>query len=317
MNNIIGSNVSVIGSTHIKNNKECQDFSSFHCTSKYGIAVVSDGHGAEKHFRSAKGSELAVSAAIEAIKEFVVFEDSFSQDKDRLLTQLEKSIILKWNNAVSKHFSDCPFFPGELGGLSDADKNAVIENVESAYGATVIALVLTGKYCFGIQIGDGDCAVLDKEGSIFNPMPTDDQLLFNKTTSLCDKAALANFRHFWLNKPPVAIVLSTDGVRNSFESENHYLDFCIKVMESFVESAYDEAQSDLKEFLHKLTAEGSGDDVSISALIRMKAATKTLENLSKNKEESGKTNENPDIATDESRAEVLGTETSVAEDTDG
>lgn len=316
LNNIDGMNISVVGSSHIKTNTECQDFSLHFCSNELGIAVVCDGHGSEKHFRSSKGSEIAAFVAADAIKELMKYEASFSENKNSLLLQLEKNIIYNWNNAVNDHYKNNPFTVEELNKLSSKDKKAVEDNIESAYGSTLIATVLTDKYCFGIQIGDGDCATLDHQGNTANPIPPDDRLQFNVTTSLCDKVALQNFRHFWLETPPVAIVISTDGVRNSFTNENYYFNFCKTVLESFNEMPHDAAASELDEFLHRLTENGSGDDVSVSALYNK---TEIIEALKRTSESIDiiNTEDNYSLESEVVTQSAQSCETSGAEDING
>ena len=278
MNNYNGVSISVIGSNHIKSNTECQDNSSYYSADKFSIAVVCDGHGSEKHFRSAKGSEIATIVAVGAIKELMKFENLFSKNKNDVLMQLEKNIILNWNNAINNHLLENTFTENELGKLSNKDRKSVESNIESAYGSTLIASVLTDDYCFGIQIGDGDCIVLDEQGGTYNPVPKDERLQFNITTSLCDKIALRNFRHFWIEKPIVALLASTDGVINSFTNEIFYQNFCKTVFESFNEMSHSVAKEELSGFLQRLTLNGSGDDVSISTIYNVKCLEKTLKN---------------------------------------
>lgn len=286
MNNYYGVNISVIGSSHIKTNTECQDSSSYYSSEQYGVTVVCDGHGSEKHFRSAKGSEIATIITIDAIKELMKYENSFTDNKNNVLIQLEKNIILNWNNAVNNHLRENPFTDYELGKLSDKNRKSVESNVESVYGSTLIATVLTDEYCFGIQIGDGDCIVFGEQGEIFKPVPEDDRLQFNITTSLCDKMALRNFRHFWIQKPVVALLVSTDGVRNSFSDEAFYQKFCKTVLDSFIEMPYDEAKKELTEFLERLTSKGSGDDVSIATTYNVRYLKNTLKNNTDNIEDT-------------------------------
>ncbi len=262
----IGDNFSIIGSSHIKSNIVCQDSSSNYICDDYAVAIVCDGHGSGKHFRSDTGSFLASKVGMESIKEFLGFEQSFSKDRTKLLKQLEKNIILNWNNAVNSHLSKSPFDDNEWSKLSDKEKLSVESNIESAYGTTFVAVVLTAKYCFGIQIGDGDCVVMNSDGEMEMPMPEDDRLQFNVTTSLCDKKAILNFRHFWLDKPPIAAIVSTDGVRNSFSSVEHFMNFCKIIMESYHDLPIEQANAELNDFLPRLTERGSGDDVSVSII---------------------------------------------------
>lgn len=275
-----GTHLSVIGSSHIRAGVICQDSSFYSCEKKYSIAIVCDGHGSEKHFRSAKGSRLAVEAGKKAINAFMKDEDSFDlksdsmtqagkKKRENLLTQLEKNIIYNWNVAVNDDLDKHPFEDEELVNLSDSSKGSVLRNAEIAYGSTFISIVLTDTYCFGIQLGDGDCVVIKKDGDVIAPIPEDERLLFNLTTSLCDQNAIADFRHFWIDEAIAGAIVTTDGVRNSFATNQHYLNFCKTVLKSFLKTEQAEADAELCRFLERLTAEGSGDDVSVATVFDM------------------------------------------------
>jgi len=60
--------VTTIGHTHILRAWPCQDFSASFSDDRIAIAAVADGHGADLHFRSATGSQVAVETAVELLK---------------------------------------------------------------------------------------------------------------------------------------------------------------------------------------------------------------------------------------------------------
>ena len=55
-----GVHSTVIGDSHIRKGIVCQDSSGTVVTDQFAIAVVADGHGSAKHFRSYVGSRIAV-----------------------------------------------------------------------------------------------------------------------------------------------------------------------------------------------------------------------------------------------------------------
>ena len=59
-----GFAVSVRGASHEDSGTPCQDSARVLITDKLAVAAVSDGHGSEKHFRSASGSEMAARVAL-------------------------------------------------------------------------------------------------------------------------------------------------------------------------------------------------------------------------------------------------------------
>lgn len=275
----VGNNISIAGSRHIKKDIVCQDSSGYHLDDNYSIAIVCDGHGGYKHFRSNKGSLFAVEVGINAIKNFLGYENSFSSDKKKLLIQLEKNIILNWNKAVNAHYAKSPFTENELNALNEQERKRILSNIETAYGTTLIAILITERFSFCIQIGDGDCVILKENGDIELPMPGDDRLLFDVTTSLCDREAIMNFRHVWLEDPPVAALISTDGIRNSFTSKEYFIKFCRNIFESYNDTEVEQANSDLAEFLPELSERGSGDDVSISIIFDRERLQNTITKL--------------------------------------
>ena len=59
------------GESHKLTNKPCQDSSLSYSEDGLSIAIVCDGHGGERYFRSDVGSRLCTKITEEAIKQFV------------------------------------------------------------------------------------------------------------------------------------------------------------------------------------------------------------------------------------------------------
>ena len=95
-----------------------------------------------------------------------VFQKSAKQ-REELLGRLEGSIINAWNKAVREHCSANPFTVSEIEVLSDRAKRKYFQNqeIESAYGTTLLVAVLTCDFWFGIHIGDGKCVAVDSAGT--------------------------------------------------------------------------------------------------------------------------------------------------------
>ena len=58
----------------------CQDSSAHKVGDNYAIAVVADGHGSKKHFRSNIGSKFAVEATLETIANFYEDVENFEEN---------------------------------------------------------------------------------------------------------------------------------------------------------------------------------------------------------------------------------------------
>ena len=59
------------GESHILSNKVCQDSSYSSTSDTMSIAIVCDGHGGTRYFRSDVGSRFAVDATTECVQAFV------------------------------------------------------------------------------------------------------------------------------------------------------------------------------------------------------------------------------------------------------
>lgn len=269
--NAISFNLSTQGASHIKKNKECQDNSRSYYDDNIAIAVVCDGHGGDDYMRSAVGSKCACDAAERNIKQFLenIDKDKFFSNPDKLLKDLEASIINVWNQLIFAHLDQNPFTEEELNGVSEKARRRYTENrkVESAYGTTLIVVAMTHEYWFGIHIGDGKCVAVNPEGKFVQPIPWDPKCFLNATTSICDSDALGSFRHFYSEKLPVAVFVGSDGVDDCFSNNDQLHNLYKTILYSFGTSPFQEAVDGLSEYLPRLSAKGSGDDVSISAMM--------------------------------------------------
>ena len=260
------------GAEHEKNNMPCQDSAVDYIDNDLLIVViaVADGHGSAECFRSEKGSRFAVECAVECIKKFIcaVSENSISiEDKQgELLTQLSNSIITSWNDKVEKDYINNPFIPDIQYKVEEVIENKK-EYIEQAYGTTLVAAALTDNYWFGLQIGDGKCAVLRGDGTFYQPIPDDEKCFMNITTSMCDYNVSQEFRYCFGVDKPFAIFIGTDGVDNSFEDDEQLYELYRCMLNDFANKGFDTEVEEIKKFLPVLTKKGSGDDVSIAGII--------------------------------------------------
>lgn len=263
--------LSVQGASHIKKNKECQDASSSYQDDKCVIAVVCDGHGGDDYVRSAIGSTLGCGVAEKNLKNFIhgMDKDTFFSDPERHLKILEASIINGWNEAINLYHSTNPFTDKELSVVSEKARKKYVEDgrIESAYGTTMIAVAMTQEYWFGIHIGDGKCVAINPEGEFKQPIPWDPKCFLNATTSICDSDAIERFRHFYSDKLPVAVFVGSDGIDDCFSNKEQLYNLYKTVLYSFATSDFKEACEGLEDYLPRLSAKGSGDDVSVAALL--------------------------------------------------
>lgn len=263
-----GFNISIQGFSHISKGLVCQDSSGFYCNDDISIAVVADGHGSHKHFRSDIGSKMAVQIAINSVKDFIKDKTSFNEaiknNSNKVLTRIESNIVYNWNNSVNEHYNNNPVCEEETAEISKDELSKI--SIESMYGSTLIVAAMTKQYWFGMQIGDGSCVSLYQDGETKLQIPSDDRLIANLTTSLCDCDAIHNFRHYYSDNIPIALLVSTDGLSSSFFDENTFLTFNRRIISQMTN--YDFALESLKQHLYKRSKEGSYDDISISAIYK-------------------------------------------------
>ena len=263
------------GSKHIKEKKICQDYSQKHKTKGYALVAVSDGHGGDDYFRSHLGSEFACKEALSAINKFMSIlaeKDMLSKNTDALFRQLSISIISKWRDRVAKHHRSKPFEEAELSSLSEKSRERYLANLDDsfikAYGATLIVVVQSADFWFGLHIGDGKCVAAYPDGTFNEPIPWDEKCFLNRTTSLCDEDAINNFRYcFHTDNLPIALFIGSDGVDDSFATQEQLYGFYEKVLEMYRQYSFSRANRQLDKYLPTLSQKGSGDDISLAFIM--------------------------------------------------
>ena len=279
MNKIYDFAFSEQGYNHIKSDKVCQDCSEHYSDDTMAIIAVADGHGSDNYPRTDRGSSFAVEATISAIKEFVkTVEDSeidILTNSNSYLEQLAKNILANWYAAVYDDLEKYPFSEEELINVSEKYKIRYLsgKRQEKAYGTTLIAACQTENYWFGLQIGDGKCVCISQDGSMYEPIPWDDDCQANITTSICDAEAIDEFRYCIMKECPVATLMGTDGIDDSYASSEEMYVLYRYILAIFAEYGRETGESEIKEFLPGLSRKGSGDDVSIAGIVDANIST--------------------------------------------
>ncbi len=250
-----------------------------HGAGAVAVAVVSDGHGAPRHFRSQTGSSLAVSTASGALRDYLVktaLEDAPAAFQPGRLEELKRSLVEGWLAAIQSDLSRNPFTPEELAALERTDGAASRRSVEDfpqlAYGATLLAAAATGSSVLFLQLGDGDILTVSRDGKTSRPLPPDERLVGNQTTSLCQPEAWKDFRAAWISGSihgstfPALVVLSTDGYVNSFRSDEDFLRIGRDYLEMIREQGLPALAEELPGILKDATEQGSGDDIALAIL---------------------------------------------------
>lgn len=273
--------VTTIGASHIKDGKVCQDFALSSEGSDYAVAIVCDGHGGNKYFRSDRGSRLAAEQAQLAIREFMKTRfvksqnggkivDNIQTNPDAFMHQLSANIIFRWREAIAEDYQHEPFTETEMAILSPKELAAfqTEEGWVSAFGTTLIAAVRAKDFWFGLHIGDGKCVTVNAACEYTQPIPWDEKCFLNQTTSLCDEQALSRFRYYFGKEDlPIAIFVGSDGVDDTFGTDEALYGFYKTILQLFTEKGITEGVEELQSYLPQLSEKGSKDDVSIAGIL--------------------------------------------------
>lgn len=144
-------------------------------------------------------------------------------------------------------------------------------SLKEIYGCTSVVYFqdkVSGKW-YAFKIGDSDLFV--SFGDVFQkPIKDDPKCHENFTTSLCNSNAANSFcfpEEQYLDKIPVSVFASTDGVANSFSTDEYLARFYSQIQFSFDEDGEFIGERDIKDYIPKLSESGSGDDVSIAGMV--------------------------------------------------
>ena len=283
------------GQSHKATDKVCQDYSYSHIDEKgLAIAVVCDGHGGKRYFRSDVGARFATEIIANNVKEFVnnineallvgqpftqqaavqteIDRHDFRKEKpiDMAFRQLFASIIGQWQQRIEQHAAANPLTEKENAQVEEQYKKEFLSGykLEKTYGCTLMVYVSTSKYWFAFHLGDGKMISFDQEAQWKEPVLWDDRCFLNKTTSICDSDALNEFRYTYQGDGgfPVAVFLGSDGMDDSFGEETNLVNFYVRVAKSLVKDGFDATFTDIKETLPVLSKRGSQDDMSIACV---------------------------------------------------
>lgn len=192
------------------------------------------------------------------------------REQDNVLMALFTDIYNQWIEAITKDCQERPFSEGEQKALGN-------HKLVKAYGTTLLAFVKTPYYWLSFQIGDGRIVAATKGLDWDQPVPWDCNCFQNFTTSLCNSNPVIAFRYAFdgTGKFPAAIICSSDGMEDSYGDYDiapQYLhNFYTGILNTFLTEGRDKTVEKLREFLPKLSAAGSKDDMSMAGIIDLNA----------------------------------------------
>jgi len=260
---------SVRGAAHVRTGRPNQDAVKWSPPCGPGsrvVVAVSDGHGADAHFRSADGARLAVDQAVDL---FAWHLDE--SENDEAEGGLAGEVARAWRKAVEADLSANPYPTQQRPGAGPR---------LAPYGATLLTLGANDSVMTMLQIGDGDLLLGYADGSLERPLRSDESLIGEETYSLCQDDAETRFRvaSLWRESSkrwPDFAMLASDGVSKSFRDDSTFED-AIGRLRVLAATEWDAMIEALPDWLADVSAKGSGDDSSLCIVSRISpGATKT------------------------------------------
>jgi len=262
----IGFCHTVTGASHVERGTVCQDYSAYQITDNYSIAVVADGHGSKKHFRSDLGSKFAVEAALETIEEFYKaegFENAILADDEKIIKMIEKHIIARWDEKIQADIRKNPVTYKEKEPFTDEEFKEF--TTATFYGTTLIVAVMNELFTFGIQIGDGSLVAIFEDAEAEMPIMYQESAPANITASMCNSNAIDLFNSFFIDdRYSIAVFVSTDGLYTSFNSEDDFLDYHMIIASKL--NDLDNFDETIVKNLTKRANFGTQDDISLACV---------------------------------------------------
>lgn len=240
-------NISKRGRTHEKTGKPCQDRSMVKkIDENTWILTLADGHGGSPYMRSGFGAKIACRTA-----------QKIMADETIPVKEYPKKIKEVFDAYTEKHLHLHP--------LTDEEKKKLGSRPETyAYGTTLLAVKISPKGTYRVQLGDGKLSVLDTFGAPFNELPVDPNCYGNITSSLVQPDAAERFRISYQEDSASAVVLNSDG----YEPEGG---FPWKLLENAIENWETYQESDLREEM--VSEDHRGDDQTIVLFLNENAFT--------------------------------------------
>lgn len=275
---------SVQGASHKRVGRPCQDNSTFRdknytCNSNsktkmYAeldedifILSIADGHGSDSCPYSKTGSQIAVNVFCDLMAEFCL---KYKDDMEYLRTYLNREADTKVAMAIDSDWKNRVLSQHRLR-LGKENKILILnddegkEAVYKMYGTTLLGLLITGKFSFAFQLGDGDISYVDANGVI--PVLEPEKILGVETHSLSKKDAWKHALTRVINREteehiPFMYMLTSDGMINSFISEREFHKSCQEYFGMMKEYGSKTVEENLPGWLSETSAMGCGDDIS-------------------------------------------------------
>ena len=244
---------SIRGASHIRAGKICQDYHKIIRTPNYAIIAVADGHGSSSSPYSDEGAKIAADIFCDLMESYC--DGNFGENLRGFINQdaelkIPQKIFTEWKRRILKRHEK---FSREI--LDD-------KKIFKLYGTTLLGMLITENFIFAFQVGDGDIIFVDSE--TVEPVTNTEKFLGVETHSLSSNDALSSavaVKNIHAEKS-FLYILSTDGMSNSYSSDEEFYTACRDYYEIFSNGGSDSINKNLSDWLNEVTTKGSGDDVT-------------------------------------------------------
>jgi len=234
------------------------------------VLAVADGHGHSRHFRSDRGSWMAVAAAVASARQFAPGFAVTPRPGHEAATGLVSDVVARWRGLVTADLAADPITPAQAETLQPDDPP------EIPYGSTLLLAVVGQHAAVLAQIGDGDMFLVLQDGRLETPVPADTSLDGTQTTSMCQPNAVSAFRVALVSlaiTPVFAVFAATDGYGNAQAHENWRLRWARDLVSLGVEHGMDWIGTQLPGWAAVCaSSDGSGDDTTVALALNTAAA---------------------------------------------
>jgi serine/threonine protein phosphatase PrpC len=272
---------SIQGTQHKRKNIPNQDaiqWSDSEVDNEPIIVAISDGHGSSASFRSARGAEIAVAVACQALTEFVTEVEKMKLEvvDAQLQATLLPHLIKDWETKVQEDFYNNPLTEDDLklknGTSAQKEFDLTNEEIQLAYGATLLVVCISSTYVIYFQLGDGEILIVDELETVSSPLPEDSELIANETHSLCSRNALEKIRYDIVSlekQNPLIILMCSDGYSNAFESRSAFFELGSDYLKLHRTEGLESLKELIPSFLEEASSLASGDDVTLGLIKRV------------------------------------------------
>ena len=257
----------VQGASHKRKGTPCQDSCRVMWLRDDSVVIaVADGHGSSASPFSKTGSAIAVNVFC---KEIGALFSGYQNDLDLLMTYLNRNGDTKIAQQIRKEWCSRVITNHRKKKRTiEADPSGEIGSsaVFRQYGTTLLGLLVTPLFLFAFQIGDGDITFVDK--TEVRPFVNASKILGTETHSLCKadawkKANTAVYCCESVLSGNTMILLSTDGLSNSYRDEHEFMIACRDYYSRKEQYGTKAVADNLKEWLQETSEKGCGDDITV------------------------------------------------------